>query len=162
LRATFAAGFGVVLPGAGGDAGATRVVVRRAGFGSMVASRSVATDPVSMASSSEGRRLGTIRFGVFFDFVLGLFSWNPSGIGGRSFMGGRLFEQSQHCSMFAGSTNAGRCRPQLQCSYSFQYTFVRRDRFLSGVDDILPLFDADVGPQRISETAEKMVPEPKI
>ena len=128
-----AAGLAGVFVGAAGAA-AGGVVARFDGFGSISCSRSVDTDPVNMASSSEGFRRGTNRLGVLFAFFeRALFGSYPSGIGGRSSMGGRLFEQSQHCSMFAGRTSAGRCRPHAQCSYSFQYTFVRRDKFLMGV-----------------------------
>ena len=128
-----AAGLAGALATAAGFAAGTPTD-RSDGLGSTSWSRFAATEPVSMASSSEGLRRGTNRFGALLAFFArGLFGSKPSGIGGRSAIGGRLLEHSQHCSIPAGRTNAGRCLPHAQCSYSFQYTFVRRDRFLMGV-----------------------------
>ena len=67
-----------------------------AGFGSILASRLAATEPVSMASSSEGLRRGATRLGTFFALGFGFCSSKPSGIAGLASIGGRLFEHNQH------------------------------------------------------------------
>jgi hypothetical protein len=52
----------------------------------------------------------------------------PSSGAGLSFNFGRLLGHSQHFSMDHGSGEAGRCRPQYQCSWSFQYVWFGRCR----------------------------------
>ena len=59
---------------------------------------------------------------------LGTMGVTPSSGAGRSLMFGRLLGHSQHFSMDHGSGDAGRCRPQYQCSWSFQYVWFGRCR----------------------------------
>ena len=66
------------------------------GLGSISASRLAATEPVSMASNSDGWRRGATRLGTFFALGFGFCSSKPSGIAGLASIEGRLFEHSQH------------------------------------------------------------------
>jgi len=72
-----------------------------------------AADPTRSATVG----LGTTRArGFTFRRGCGTMGVTPSSGDGRSFIAGRLFGQSQHFSMDQGNGDAGKCRPQYQCS----------------------------------------------
>ena len=95
------------------------VFLGAAGMVSSTESSEGARPPVNIASSSEVLRRAPVRedepFLLAFSFGVAADSSNPSGMGGRESIAGRLFGQSQHRSIVAGRINAGRCRPQDQC-----------------------------------------------